>query len=400
MTAVARFRVRLGDVCTGDVCNRERAMRIGTMVRSPYGLAALLISFSIGLSGCKKEQAEVVEPPPVVRVATIQPGTLAQPDLTGQVVAKTQSTVGFQVGGRIAERLVDRGARVKAGEVLAKLDPADLQAKLAAAQAQVQQTEAQARFAQQNFERIQTMLTRKLASQQDYDQAKSGLQAARAAQTASRAQLEQAKLALNYADLIAPFAGVVASVEADQGTVVSAGQAVVTLAEGQARQALVAVPEQRLTDLPHAAQAYIYGKSTPLDATFASVEGAVDPASRTWSVRFDLEDNPSVTAGLGQSVTLSFANQSVPKIVPITAILGQGNQAAVFVVQRDGKVQMQPVTVNRLEHEFAVISTDLPTGTPVVALGVNRLHDGEKVRMQPGLGTATGTKSVIGAGGE
>ena len=373
-------------------------MGIGTVARAPYGVAALLISLTVGLAGCQKDQPKVAVPPPVVRVATIQPGSLAQPDLSGLVVAKTQSAVGFQVGGRISERLVDRGARVKAGEVLAKLDPADLQAKLAAAQAQAQQAEAQARFAQQNFERIQSLLTKKLASPQDYDQAKSGLQAARAAQTASRAQLDQAKLALDYADLKAPFAGVVASVDADQGTVVNAGQAVVTLAAGQARQALVAVPEQRLTSLPHSAQAHIYGQSTPVEATFASVEGAVDPASRTWSVRFDLAENPSVIPGLGQSVTLSFAKQSVPKIVPITAILGQGSQAAVFVVQRDGKVKMQPVTVNRLEHEFAVISTDLPTGTPIVALGVNRLHDGEKVRMQPGLGTDTGTATVIETG--
>ncbi len=366
-------------------------MSVGIVARTPYGMAAFLIALSVVLAGCQKDQPKVDVPPPVVRVATIQPGTLDQPDLTGLVVAKTQSVVGFQVGGRIAERLVERGARVKAGEVLAKLDPADLRAKLAAAQAQAQQADAQARFAQQNFDRIQSLLTRKLASPQDYDQAKSGLQTARAAQTASRAQLDQAKLALDYADLTAPFPGVVASVDADQGTVVSAGQPVVTLAAGQARQALVAVPEQRLTSLPHSAQAHLFGQSTPIDATFASVDGAVDPASRTWSVRFDLAENPSVVAGLGQSVTLSFAGQSVSKIVPITAILGQGSQAAVFVVQRDGKVQMQPITVNRLEHEFAVISTDLPTGTPIVALGVNRLHDGEKVRMQPGLGTDTGT---------
>ncbi len=371
-------------------------MTMRTAVWRPYGLAALLISLTAGLSGCQKEQAEVVVSSPVVRVATIQPGTLAQPDLTGLVVANTQAAVGFQVGGRIAERLVNRGERVKAGEVLAKLDPADLQAKLAGAQAQTQQAEAQARFAQQNFERIQSLLTKKLASPQDYDQAKSGLQSARAAQTASLSQLEQAKLALNYADLKAPFAGVVESVVADRGTVVSAGQTVLTLAAGQARQALVAVPEQRLISLPHSAQAHIYGQSTPVDASFASVEGAVDPASRTWSVRFDLAENPSVIPGLGQSVTLSFAKQSVPKIVPITAILGQGSQAAVFVVQRDGKVQMQPVTVNRLEQEFAVISTDLPTGTPIVSLGVNRLHDGEKVRMQPGLGTDTTTSIETG----
>lgn len=363
--------------------------RMGLTFPKSVLTAGLVLVLAMVITGCQKQSDKAELPPPVVRVATIEPGTLAQPDLTGVIVAKTQSAVGFQVGGRIAERLVKRGAVVKAGEVLATLDDADFKAKRAAALAQAQQAQAEARFAQQNFTRVQSLLAKKLASPQEYDQAKSNLQAARAGEQASEAQLEQAKLAEDYTALKAPFAGVVAAINADKGAVVSAGQPVVTLAAGDARQALVAVPEQRLMRLPHTAQAQVYGQSTAIEATFASNEGEVDPASRTWSVRFNLATNPSVKTGLGQSITLSFPKQDVPKMVPITAILGQGSQAAVFVVQRDGKVKMQPVTVIRLDHESAVISTDLATGTRIVALGVNRLHDGQRVRIQPGLGTDT-----------
>ncbi|ACX95662.1 efflux RND transporter periplasmic adaptor subunit [Halothiobacillus neapolitanus] len=351
--------------------------------------SGLVLVLAMAITGCQKQSAEVELPPPVVRVATIAPGTLAQPDLTGVIVAKTQSAVGFQVSGRIAERVVKRGAGVKAGEVLATLDDADFKAKQAAALAQAQQAQAEARFAQQNFTRVQSLLAKKLASQQEYDQAKSNLQAAKANEQASQAQLEQARLALGYTALKAPFASVVAAIDADQGAVVNAGQPVVTLAAGDARQALVAVPEQRLMRLPNTAQARVHGQSTAIEATFASNEGEVDPASRTWSVRFNLAANPSVKTGLGQSITLSFPKQTVPKSVPITAILGQGSQAAVFEVRQNGTVKMQPVTVTRLEHESAVISTDLASGTRIVALGVNRLHDGQRVRIQPGLGTDT-----------
>lgn len=198
------------------------------------GLAlSLTLGLALGLAGCQKEQAEEVVPPPVVRVATIEPGRLAQPDLTGVVVAKTQSSVGFQVGGRIVDRLVERGAQVKAGTVLATLDPSDLQAKLAAANAQLRQAEAQEHFAQKNFERIQTMRARKLTSQQEFDQARSGLLAAQAAQAAARAQRDQVQLALNYTKLKAPFPGVVESIIADRGSVVSAGQPVFKMAAGR-----------------------------------------------------------------------------------------------------------------------------------------------------------------------
>jgi RND family efflux transporter MFP subunit len=349
-------------------------------------LIGMLALLGLLLAGCQHEQAATQTPPPVVRVAAIQAGTLAQPNLTGTVVPSTQSAVGFQVGGRIAERLVERGAQVQAGQVLAKLDPADLQAKLAASAAQLQEAQAQAQFAEQNFGRIQSMMAKKLTSQQEFDQAKSNLNAARAGQTAARAQLDSAQLALNYGQLKAPFAGVVVVVEADRGAVVGAGQSVVTLAQAGGRQVLVAVPEQRLASLPHTAQAQVFGEPALQNVTFASVEGAVDAASRTWTVRFNLPQNSATEAGLGQTVTLSFADQTVPKTVPIGAIIGAGDQAGVFVV-REGKAVFAPVKVLNLGHEQAVISTDLPSGTPVVALGVNRLHDGEQVRIQPGLGS-------------
>jgi RND family efflux transporter MFP subunit len=363
------------------ITKRVLIMKLGNGVRflGMWALAGVL------LAGCQKEPV-VTQAPPVVRVAAIQAGALAQPDLTGTVVSAVQSAVGFQVGGRILERLVERGATVKAGELLAKLDPADLQAKLAASAAQLQQMQAQAQFAEQNFGRIQAMMTKKLTSQQEFDQAKSNLNAARAAQTTAKAQLDSAQLAVNYGQLKAPFAGVVVSIEADRGAVVGAGQPVVTLAQAGGRQILVAVPENRLASLPHTAQAKIFGQPSLLTVHFASVEGAVDAASRTWAVRFDLPAESVSDVGLGQTVTLSFAAQTVPKTVPIGAILGEGNDAGVFVV-REGKAIFTPVTVLNLGHEQAVIQTDLATGTPVVALGVNRLHDGEPVRIQPGVGS-------------
>ncbi|MGC8697661.1 MAG: efflux RND transporter periplasmic adaptor subunit [Halothiobacillus sp.] len=350
------------------------------------GFGGMLALLALGLAGCQSETIATPTPPPVVRVAPIAAGTLAQPHLIGTVVPGTQSAAGFLVGGRIAERLVERGAQVQAGQVLAKLDLADLQAKVAASSAQLQQASAAAQFAEQNFGRIQAMMAKKLTSQQEFDQAKSNINAARAAQTAARAQLDSAQLALNYGQLKAPFAGVVVSIDADRGAVVAAGQPVVTLAQAGGRQVLVAVPENRLAGLPHTAQAQIFGQPARLDVTFASVEGAVDAASRTWQVRFNLPANTPTELGLGQTVTLIFADQTVPKTVPIGAIIGAGDQAGVFVV-REGKAVFTPVQVQNLGQESAVIFTHLPVGTPVVALGVNRLHDGEPVRIQPGLGS-------------
>jgi RND family efflux transporter MFP subunit len=320
----------------------------------------------------------------IVRTAPIQAGTQAQPDLTGTVVAQNQSALGFQVGGRIAARLVERGATVSAGEVLARLDPAEPAARVTASEAQWHQIEAQVRFAQQNYTRLQSLLAKKLTSQQDFDQASSVLKAAQAGQDAARAQLDQARLALGYAALKAPFDGTIVTVHADQGDVVASGQPVLTLASSGARQVLVDVPAQRLDDLPKQAEARPFGRDTSIAARYFSTEGAADPRTRTWAVRYQLADMAGIR--LGQTVTLHFPAQPVMKTVPIGAVQGEGHHGEIFVV-RDGKVHRTPVTVSRLESDRAIIDTPLPVGTSVVAVGINRLHDGESVRVQPGVGS-------------
>lgn len=360
-----------------------RAVR-GAIPGAPWR-RVLLVLLAVGVSGCQDKVATVANdlPPLIVRTAPIQAGTLAQPDLTGTVVAQNQSALGFQVGGRIAARLVDRGQAVSAGTVLARLDPDELTARVNASEAQWQQISAQVRFAQQNYDRLKSLLARKLASQQDFDQASSVLKAAQAGEHAARAQLDQARLSLGYATLKAPFDGVVTAIRADRGDMVLSGQPVLTLAASGPRQVLVDVPAQRLDALPKTAEARPYDRTDTLTATYFSTEGAADPKTRTWAVRYQLPDQANVR--LGQTVTLHFPAQSVRKTVPIAAIQGEGQQGVVFVV-RDGRVHRTPVTVIQLEADRAVIDTPLPVGTPVVAVGINRLHDDEAVRVQPGLG--------------
>lgn len=359
----------------------------GPMRLGVRGVMSLMLTvLSVGLLGCQDSAAPATagSSPLIVRTALIQPGAVAQPELTGIVVAQHQSALGFQVGGRIAARLVERGESVSAGMVLARLDPDELSARLAASEAQWQQISAQVRFAQQNYDRLKSLLARKLASQQDFDQASSVFKAAQAGEQAARAQLDQARLALGYAVLKAPFDGVIVAIQADRGDVVASGQPVLTLASRGARQVLVDVPAQRLADLPKQAEARPFGQDASISATYFSTEGSADPRTRTWAVRYRLADASDVR--LGQTITLHFSAQPVRKTVPIGAVQGEGQQGVVFVV-RDGKVHRTPVTVTRLESDRAVIDTPLPVGTPVVAVGINRLHDGETVRVQPGLGS-------------
>ncbi|WP_407276452.1 efflux RND transporter periplasmic adaptor subunit [Halothiobacillus sp. DCM-1] len=350
------------------------------------GLLALLAVVG-GLSGCPQSQPDAVAEAPMVKVAAIEPGERAQPDLFGTVVAAVETPVGFEIGGRIATRPVSRGATVVAGQVLATLDPAPLKASADSARAAQVQAAAQADFARQNVARVRALFEKKLASPQELDQAVSQAKAADAALAAAAANAERAQLNLAYATLKAPFDGVVTALSADQGAVVAAGQPVLTLAKAGTRSVLVAVPEARMSQLPERAAVALPPGFPPLPAPLTvngfEAEGAAEAASRTVAVRFHLPADAPVA--LGQSVRLHFSDTPVLKTVPIGAIGGENHQALLWVVQQ-GTVRPYPVTVLALTDERAIIETNLPLGTPVVALGTNRLHPGEKVRIQPPMG--------------
>ncbi len=353
-------------------------------------LLGRLVGMSVAalwLAGCQHSATEAANEAPVVKVAAIEPGARAVPDVFGTVVASVEAPLGFEVGGRIVSRSVARGATVVAGQVLATLDTAPFLTSVASAKAARVQAVAQADFARQNVARVRALFDKKLASPQELDQAVSQAKAADAAQAVAEAGLDRAALNLNYATLKAPFAGVVTALPADEGAVVAAGQPVVMMAKAGARSVLVAVPEARMAQLPQDAQVLPQQGSPAFSAPIAvqgfEAEGAADAASRTVAVRFHLPADASLA--LGQSVRLRFADASAPKTVPIAAISGEAEQPVVWVVEHN-TVRPYPVTVDALTDEQALIHTNLPMGTRVVALGTNRLHPGETVRVQAPLG--------------
>jgi RND family efflux transporter MFP subunit len=203
--------------------------------------------------------------------------------------------------------------------------------------------------------------------------------------------LKQALNAIEYATLTAPTAGVIVAVSGERGQVVSAGQTLALLAEQGAREIVVAVPEDRRASLPTTALAQPLGSTELLPVTMREVAAAADPLTRTWLARYQMTHCALPGANclaaqlpLGTTVTLQFAAPALnpPRVrVPLGAVLEQADGAAVWRVVA-GQVQREPVTVLAIDGECAEIQTTLAPGTPVVALGVNRLVPGQTVRVR------------------
>lgn len=307
--------------------------------------------------------------PKLVKALKVSSGeTALEHHYSGEVRARIESTLGFRVGGKLIERRADVGAQVKAGQALARLDAADQQ--LSAAQA-----EANRALAAAELKRTQELRQKNFISQAALD----------AKQTAATAAEAQAKLAKNqaaYTTLVADAPGVVAAVLAEPGQVVGAGQAVFRLARDGEREVAIAIPESRLAGLKVGAVAEVELWAGKIyRGRLRELAPAADPASRTFAARVSIVDADADVA-LGRTATVRFA-QPTPRetIVPLAAILQQGERPAVWVIGNDGTVSQRPIEVGRYADQGAVVTDGLQPGETIVAAGAFKLSTGEKVQV-------------------
>ncbi len=321
--------------------------------------------------------------------------------LAGIVAPRIETNLGFRVAGKIISREVDVGARVTAGQVLARLDPNDLKLARDNAAAAVIAAEAEEARARADLERYAGLRGSTAFVPQMYDQRLSTANAAKARLDQARAQLATAGNNLGYAVLVADASGVVTGLSMEVGQVVSAGQQVARLARTDELEILVNIPEQRLGFVAESRDVTFELWAQPgrtFKAGLRELSPAADPATRTYAARFGLVERPPVTA-LGMTATLILERPSSEKVaeLPITAIFQQGSTPAVWVVDRtSGAVSLRPVTILRWRDDAAVISAGLSDGDLVVTAGVHKLDAGQRVTPRPAANTSLATRQGDG----
>jgi multidrug efflux system membrane fusion protein len=334
-------------------------------------IATILIL--VTLAACSKEA-----PPPAATaeraVMTMVVGPLAGDSsnlYSGEIRARYETSLGFRIGGKIVERMVNAGTRVQAGQALMRLDAADTNLQASAAEAQFHQAEAEVL-------RFRELHKQGFVSQTALD----------AKETAYKAALSQAGLSSNqdsYTVLRADHAGVVAAVLAEVGQVVGAGQAVFRLAQDGEREVAIAIPENRINSIKVGTKAKITIWGTDSEAEHhgyvRELSPMADAASRTYAARVTLSDTKSAVA-LGMTAQVRFGNSSSAAewLVPSSAIFQQGDKSAVWIVAADHSISLRPVTISAYRDEGAVIAGGLSKGERIVTAGVHMLNASEKVR--------------------
>ena len=336
---------------------------------------ALLLGALMLLAACGEQAALAPDPArPVLTMLLGAPADAGRATYSGEVRSRYETALAFRIPGKIVARLVDAGAQVKAGDVLARLDPADTVLSATAASAQLELADADLR-------RYRELRARNFVSQ-------SALDAKETAFKATRAQAELARNQSSYTVLRAEHAGVIALVAAEVGQVVAAGQMVMRVARSDALEVALAIPETRIAEmhLQQAAQVSLWSDDEVVyPGVLRELSSVADAATRTYAARVSIAQ-PDARVLLGMTAKVSFVEEKSGAAadsrlsVPLTALFQQDGKPALWIVGADQAVSLRPVVVAAFAETTAVLASGAQAGERVVVAGVHKLSAGEKIK--------------------
>jgi RND family efflux transporter MFP subunit len=347
----------------------------------------VVVVSSLLYAGCNDE---VTLPPPIrpVLTQTIVPVTTEMfGPFASTVEARYQTQLGFQLAGRMVARDVYVGDAVRKGQRLAALDPTVTQFALNRAIADVTDAKAQLTNAEGIQARQRTLAGGGNATQAALDNAVASRDTAKARLDQTEAALRRAQDQIGYTELHANFDGVITTWTAEVGQYVSNGQAVVTVARPDIREAVVDIPDDLIGEIKSgmAFTVRMQAASIETQGIVREIGPSADAATRSHRVRLTLEgSNPAFR--LGTTISVAIARPVAPRIwVPAQAIVDANGAHFVWVLAPDGThVTRRDVVVTPVDETRVLVTSGLAAGDRVVIAGVHNLADGQRVAGQEG----------------
>lgn len=358
-------------------------VKIGVVV-----LAATLVPAAAAAQG----KPSLVAVDPVI----VEPLSQTMPVL-GRFVARQTGAVSAQVGGPVAEVMVNVGDRVRAGDILVRLSTEsttsvrDLRAaQLRESEATLENAKAQAQLGELELRRLENLKKSAAFSQAQYDEKRTVLARLRASVAGAqaviartRANLDLAELDLRRAEIKAPYNGVVVHRHISAGAYVNPGAALVTLVNDEDLEIEADIPSDRLAGLAAGREVRVYlDESRDFLAVVRAIVPMESALTRTRPVRFTADFGDPVAMGLAadQSVTVMLPVGARRDVVTVhkDAVIARGANATVFVVEA-GKAISRPVRLGEAVGDRFEVLDGLAPGDVVVVRGNERLRPDQPV---------------------
>lgn len=308
-----------------------------------------------------------------VRVVPLHDSVVARPVTgAGALAPRDELPLSFKIGGVVTRVLVDAGDRVQAGQLLATLDPREIDAGVSKAASAVEKAERDLARAQRLYG--DSVVT--LAQLQD---ARTGVEVA-------RADLEAAQFNQRYARIVAPASGTILGRQAAAGELVSAGAPVLLLGS-QARGTVFRVDlvDRDVVRVRRSALATVQLDAYPtrtFRGTVTEIAAAPTPGTGTYAVQISLPDATGLATGLvGRAEVAASAAEAVT-IVPVEAVVeADGDRAVVYILGADRKATRREVEVAFVDGSRLGVRGALAGASTVITEGAAYLNDGDAVRV-------------------
>jgi len=353
------------------------------------GLVSLTLLATL-LAACDKPPPPVQPPRPALVMVVGAKAAANAMALVGEVRPRYESSQGFRINGKVIERKVDVGARVKKGQVIARLDAADTNLSTAAAQADVRAAEASHALAMAEVERQRQLFAKKFisASALDIREAELKTSSARLAQVRARANVTGNQTL--YTNLTADRDGVVTMIRAEPGQVVQAGEAVAQIADTNEIEVLVAVPESRMAEVKLNATVTVKmwaNRQKAYTGIVREIAPAADSATRVFNVRVSIKDADEAVK-LGMTAGVKFNQQAIQQgvqqdaalLIPTGALTEINGKKTVWVIDANNKAQPREVVAGQFREDGVLIVSGLQAGEKIAIAGVHTLIKNQQVK--------------------
>jgi RND family efflux transporter MFP subunit len=369
--------------------NNAESMQV-TMTRPPSrSIASLAVAFAACaiLSACQRAEEAVAEPDArPVRSLTIEKREAGDVVvLSGRIAAEDETAIAFRISGRLIDRPVNVGDRVRKGQVLARLEQMNERNQLLAAQAALSAARAERVRAGDALQRQQSLIGEGFTTRANLDTALAAFRAAESQVKSAEAQVQMAEDLVGFTVLTAEFDGSVTARGAEAGEVVQGGQMILRIAREGGTDAVFEVPPQVLR---------VASRQTPVEISLTEdpriqatgvvreVSPQANPITGTFTVRVGLDNPPSgMLLGSVVSGRMQLAGEQMV-VIPSSALMtSEGNPAIWVVDQATSTVALRNISILRHEPGSVVVGAGLVPGETVVVAGVQALRPGQKVRL-------------------
>lgn len=359
-------------------------------------VSASLLTAALGLAGCggDAEPTAVTNQNKTVNAEVVNVSVGMVPlkaVVPGSVVPDQKAQIASRIMGYIENLKVKVGDEVNRGQLLFKIDAGDINSKISQAQSGYQQAKAALEDASADYERFTRLYKENAVSKQQYDKMRLQFSVAQENLAAATAGLKQARDQLNYANVRAPFSGVIVQKMANEGSLAAPGAPVVVMEN----LASLSVQTQVSNDLYAAlrigdkAKVKIDGIDKPFEATIYTLVGAADPATRTHTVKLSLPDVTDVNSGTFARVSFVKGERQT-MMLPKSAIVERAGINGVFVVE-NGKAFFHMVRTGAEIDGMVEIQAGLVVGEQIVVSENQQLMNGDVISSAADVETAAET---------